>query len=85
MQTELNKLIAAADPRVHDRISARLGRFIADAGPTVERFLRSGVLELKDKVGVAAAWEASSAAPLHSPPSPSPCPMRSRQRSNGAP
>jgi len=24
-----------ADPRVHDRISARLGRFIADAGPTV--------------------------------------------------
>jgi alpha-beta hydrolase superfamily lysophospholipase len=24
-----------ADPRVHDRISARLARFIADAGPTV--------------------------------------------------
>src|SRR3954469_24677926 len=24
-----------ADPRVHDRISARLGRFIAEAGPTV--------------------------------------------------
>lgn len=24
-----------ADPRVHDRISARLGRFIGDAGPTV--------------------------------------------------
>jgi alpha-beta hydrolase superfamily lysophospholipase len=24
-----------ADPRVHDRISARLGRFIADAGPAV--------------------------------------------------
>jgi alpha-beta hydrolase superfamily lysophospholipase len=24
-----------ADPRVHDRICARLGRFIADAGPTV--------------------------------------------------
>ncbi|HUR90390.1 MAG TPA: lysophospholipase [Ramlibacter sp.] len=26
-----------ADPRVHDRISARLARFIADAGPTVIR------------------------------------------------
>lgn len=24
-----------ADPRVHDRVSARLGRFIAEAGPTV--------------------------------------------------
>jgi alpha-beta hydrolase superfamily lysophospholipase len=31
------KVVAAyvADPRVHDRVSARLGRFIADAGPSV--------------------------------------------------